>query len=113
MKPTNPAKINLHNIKRFLQGWIRYILYQLSKTKYFKKVSETSLALLEPHKKEQFEWRLMTMKKECLKGGHCVICGCQTPQLQMSDEACEGACYPDMMDVETWKQYKIDNQIIV
>lgn len=111
--PLRPAKINLKNIHKFIQGWIRFILYKLSNAKYLKRISETSLALLDNHKKEQFEWRLMTMDKECLSKGHCKICGCQTPQLQMADEACDGNCYPAMMDKDTWNEYKTKNQIII
>lgn len=53
------------------------------------------------------------MNQECLKKGNCVICGCQTPQLQMTDESCDGKCYPEMMDKETWEKYKKENQIVI
>lgn len=111
MKPSNPAKITPSNIKRFIQGWIRYILYKLTYRKtYLSKVSD-SFSFLPKHKAEQFEWRLIVANKDCIKSGACVICGCQTPQLQMSDSTCEGKCYPEMMDEVTWNKYKKDNLI--
>lgn len=108
--PTEPAKINLRNIKKFLQGWTRYIYYLLSKNKFAKKVGD-SLNLLPSYKQEQFNYRLQVMNKECLTSGHCVICGCGTPELQMADEACEGKCYPEMMEEKEWVDFKINNNI--
>lgn len=105
-------KITWTNIKKFITGWFRYIIYKLSKFKFVAKVAE-DLNLLSPHKVEQFKWRLSVMKSECLTSGACVICGCETPQLQMTNEACEGKCYPEMMDQETWDKYKEDNKIII
>jgi hypothetical protein len=53
------------------------------------------------------------MNQECLKSGHCIICGCQTPQLQMCDESCEGNCYPEMMSKQDWEKYKKENRVIL
>jgi hypothetical protein len=108
-----PAKINWINVKRYLQGWKRYFLYRLTQRKHLLgKVADT-FPVLSQEKKEQFEWRLIVMNEKCLQGGACIICGCDTPQLQMIDEACEGKCYPDMMDKETWRKYKEDNSIVI
>lgn len=98
------AKINLKNIKRFLQGWYRYILYKLQKHE-----DPESLNLLPLHKQEQFRYRLQIMDKQCLADGKCKICGCETPQLQMIDDACEGKCYPNMMSKEEWDEFKRRN----
>ena len=107
LKPTNPAKITLRNIKRYIQGWMRFILFR-----YFN-ADGKDLKLLRHHEVEQFKWRLQVMNPECLKNEKCVICGCQTPQLQMCGEACEGGCYPDMMNKPNWEKYKAENQIII
>lgn len=112
-KPTSPEKITFKNILRYLQGWKRYIVYYLTKRSIFLKRVSDSIDLLPKHKKEQFEWRLLVMNKKCLQGGNCVICGCQTPQLQMIDDACSGKCYPKMMDEKEWNEYKIKNHIII
>lgn len=114
MKPSNPAKINLTNIKKFFQGWFRYIIYFLTKrTIILKRLEENEIMFLPKHKKEQFEWRLMVANPKCIEGGSCIICGCYTPQLQMTDAACEGKCYPEMMNEEDWKNFKKQNQIII
>lgn len=107
IKPSNPAKITLHNIKRFVQGWYRFLLFR-----YFSE-DGADLKLLKKHQAEQFKWRLRVMNPECLENKACVICGCQTPQLQMSGEACEGKCYPDMMNAQQWEDYKKENQILI
>lgn len=88
-KPMNPAKINFKNIKKFIQGWTRSIILKLSKNKFINKFVE-DLKLLPSYKVEQYEWRLKVMNPECLNSGKCIICGCETPYLQMSDEKCEG-----------------------
>ena len=69
--------------------------------------------LLPEEQQEQFQYRLQVMNKECLKRGECIICGCQTPQLQLVDDSCEGNCYPPFMSKEIWNQYKLDNNIYV
>jgi len=100
-EPKNKAKISLKNIGRFLQGYSRMF-------------SET-FGLLEKHKQEQVIWR-SEQAKECLKNGSCLYCGCDTPAKFYSDEACEDPqrqCYPSMMDVPTWEQYKAEHQITI
>jgi len=110
---TNPAKINLKNIWKFITGWIRYILYKATTSKYLKKIG-ADIHLLPEHQIEQFKWRIQQVTQKspkCLEDGKCVICGCETPQLQMASPKCEGNCYPDMMDADAWKKYKSENQI--
>lgn len=103
------SKITLKNIKRFIQGWYRWIVYKLSKTKTIPE----SLALLPAHKREQYEWRLKVMNQECLTKGACIVCGCDTPQLQMIDDACENDCYPKMMDEDEWRRFKDTKRITI
>lgn len=110
--PSNPAKITLHNIKRFIQGWVRYFILKNSKNPLVKKFAN-DLKVLQPHQVEQYNWRLTVMNPECLSSGHCVICGCETPQLQMCGDACEGNCYPAMMSKEEWEAFKLKNQIVL
>ena len=100
-KPEKKAKVNLTNIRRFIQGYAR-------------KFSET-FGLLEKYKQEQVIWRGMEAI-ECANNGSCVYCGCDTPAKFYSDEACEDPvrkCYPTMMPEEVWDKYKIDNNITI
>jgi hypothetical protein len=46
------------------------------------------------------------MKKECYDNGECIMCGCSTTALQMCNKACEGKCYPAMMDKKMWVKFK-------
>lgn len=114
MKPTNPAKITLKNIKNFFQGWVRYIRFKIanSNNKLIKEGLKDAVVLA-PHLEEQFKWRLQVTNPECLKEGKCIHCGCETPMKQMAGEGCEVGCYPDMMEPEEWNLFKKENQIII
>ena len=43
----------------------------------------------------------------CFVEGACKECGCATTALQMSSEACEGNCYPKMINEKRWKEIKV------
>ncbi len=45
------------------------------------------------------------MEKECYSQGHCKLCGCDTPHLQMANKPCEKPCYPRMMSKSKWKDF--------
>jgi hypothetical protein len=89
------AKINLKNIKAYLQGNTRSLLRSVFPD------------ALPDHIEEQFAWRC-EMAKECLKAGKCKVCGCSTPELFLASKACENnpPCYPEMMDKETWDKFE-------
>lgn len=76
----------------YIQGNVRYILYY----SWFKWTIRT-------HILDQIEFRLMVMNPKCYLSGSCVMCGCQTPHLQMSNKKCDGGCYPKM---STKKEYE-------
>jgi len=86
--------IKIKDVIAYFQGNIRYSLYY-SKFRF----------LLRKHIVEQYEFRIMVMKEECLLRGHCVKCGCKTTHLQFANKACEGKCYPAMMSKKKWKEY--------
>ena len=91
------AKINLHNIKSYIQGNWRAALLE-----YYPDG-------LSPHIEEQYYWRIKQVQEkspECLEKGKCKICSCDTPELFMADKACEGNCYPEMMDECEWEKFK-------
>lgn len=46
------------------------------------------------------------MNDECLDQGSCVICGCETTELQMCNKSCDKPCYPPMMTATKWKYFK-------
>jgi hypothetical protein len=57
---------------------------------------------------EQYEWRLgmvQQRKPECISGGACTECGCDTPDKFWEPDGCE-TCYPDWMDENTWNLFK-------
>lgn len=87
---------NLSDILHYIIGNLRYRLYY------------SSLYVLIPsHIRQQIEARVKSMKPECYALGSCILCGCRTTELQMSNKKCEGGCYPRMMNRILWKNMKL------
>jgi hypothetical protein len=66
------------------------------------------------HIEEQYSHRIDLVSKEspeCISSKQCKICSCETPDLFLSDDPCEGGCYPRMMDKEAWEKYKKANNV--
>lgn len=87
------SKITVKNIISYVQGNIRYRLYY-SRFRF----------LIREHIREQYEYRIRVMKKECYESGNCVICGCKTTNLQFANKPCDGNCYPRMMSKKEWNK---------
>lgn len=85
-------ELTFKNIFYYIQGNIRYKLYYSDLFKW----------LIRKHIKEQIEYRIKVMNRECYYNGSCIKCGCQTTHLQMCNKACEGSCYPEMFDKVEW-----------
>lgn len=99
--------MKINNIFAYIQGNIRYHLYY---SKHFK-------FLIRKHIREQIEYRINSMNRECYSNGSCIKCGCSTTHLQMADKKCEGSCYPIMISNkgvwEFWKKSKITVEILI
>jgi len=78
----------------FIQGHCRQTLYY------------SYPALLRKHIKEQIEWRMLVVDKECWNSGQCKICGCSQPALLMCDKPCDKPCYFPMLNKGEWKFFK-------
>lgn len=88
-------KFNLYDIIAYIQGNIRYQLY------------DTKWSWLIPkHIEEQIDARIKSMKKQCYDQGSCIKCGCRTTHLQMANKPCDGDCYPEMVSEHKWKYMK-------
>ena len=85
-------KINWENIKAYIQGNLRYKLWYSKRWKF----------LIRSHIKQQIIYRINSMKVDCFNEGACIRCGCKTINLQLSNKACEGFCYPKMMNKKDW-----------
>jgi len=99
-------RITIENICYYVQGNIRYRLYY----SWFR-------WLLREHIREQIIFRINSMNRVCYDRGSCIVCGCVTTQLQMSDKVCAGNCYPKMFTKKEWESLKrrecmyiVDNQ---
>ena len=103
-KYKNPAKLTGKNIKGYLQGNIRQLL------------ALTDIMKPEPHILEQTQYRLHEVSlrsPECLTDDGCKHCGCNIPDKVFEDRACEGDCYPEMMNSKDWNDFKLKNNINV
>lgn len=85
------SKHPLRDIISYFEGNLRYRVYY-NRWKF----------LIRKHIKEQIDYRIRIMKPECYRLGSCTVCGCQTTQLQMATKACDGLCYPPLMDKDSW-----------
>lgn len=90
------AKVTMTNVISYIIGNLRYKLYY---SKFFS-------FLIRKHIKEQIDFRIKHMDKECYNSGSCKVCGCTTTALQMAAKSCDGLCYPEMMEENCWKIFK-------
>lgn len=88
-------QINLKNIIAYFQGMLRYKWYY-GKFKF----------LIRTHIREQIDFRIKVMDKECLNQGSCKLCGCMVTGLQMANKMCDKPCYPVMLSKKEWKKFK-------
>lgn len=92
---------SLADIVDYFRGNIRYKLYYSHMNN-----------LLPKHIKEQIDFRInLMMDKECYNRGSCKMCGCTTTNLQMANKPCEGHCYPQLVDKESWYDFKMNGVI--
>lgn len=89
------TKINLKNIKAYIQGKVRKYLYY-----------SRFRCLLRSHIREQIHTRILSMDLECFWVGQCKLCGCETTALQMANKACDKPCYPKMLSKSEWQDMK-------
>lgn len=92
------AKINLENIKGFLQGNTR-------------KIFDEWFNLSQTHIKEQAVWRLERIKRispECYIKDECSECGCQISSKVFESRGCSDnqKCYPSLYLKEDWEKAK-------
>ena len=88
-------KMNLKNIRAYLEGKLRYKLYY-----------SNFVFLIPKHIREQIEVRINSMDPQCYNEGQCKMCGCQTTALQMANKACDKPCYPKMLSISKWHLFK-------
>lgn len=101
-KASDPAKINISNIKGVIQSLSRKVQRNISGFE------------LDEHIYEQIIWRRTEVEKKspkCWNENECKICGCDVLGKTMEDRSCEGKCYTAMMNKEEWEEYKIINNI--
>ena len=93
------SKINLKNIKSYIQGNLRY---------HFK-----TILPLPDHLKEQYYYRLYKCKDDCLKSSKqlCEGCGCPVIKKAFASESCNLERFPNFLSGSKWREYKEQNNI--
>lgn len=86
---------SLEDVIDYFRGMIRYRLWN---SKYY--------FFIPLHIREQINFRIEVMDKDCFENGTCKLCGCMTTALQMANKACEKPCYPHMLNKKDWKSFK-------
>ena len=100
------GKVKMSDAKEYIIGHLRHKLY-------YNKFSSLR-SLLPQYIREQIDFRIKVMDKECYNNGQCKICGCETTALQMANKSCDKPCYPVMMSKKQWnffKRYKFMNDV--
>lgn len=93
----NKPKINLKNIKSFLEGNSKMLL--------------ASAGIQQEHIKEQVAYRMLICS-DCMKEGACKVCHCDLPgKLYVSESCNKGERFPNLMSRSDWDKYKNDNDI--
>lgn len=111
------GKRPIKDVWYYIQGNVRYTLWYWKSnynysSKYIRYIYLIPLHKLIPsYIREQIEYRIKWMNKECYNQGSCIKCGCQTTHLQMCNKACEGNCYPQMMTKSQWSRYNTFREI--
>lgn len=82
------------------------IAYNIGNYRYKLFYSKNLKKLIRKHISEQIQVRINSMNKDCYDKGACIICGCSTTALQMANKACDGNCYPKMLNKVEWKKLK-------
>lgn len=113
--------ITLKNIIHFFTGNIRYKNFkkQLSTIDFSKYENEYNWEGVNDnmklsHVQEQFIYRMFLVdlsSPQCITTKACRICGCDTPQLFFAKKACEGSCYPELLNQKDWENYKKEKSI--
>lgn len=90
-------KINLNNIKQFIEGNLNMLEDELlGKPNYYK---------------EQILYRISKCP-DCNRLGKCIVCGCDVPGKHYVATSCNsGDRFPDLMNEEDWKLYKVEKGI--
>lgn len=70
------------------------------------------LNILPLHEKEQVMYRAQICKDDCIILGYCKYCGCNVPgKLYVSESCNNGELFPNIMNMEEWEKFKIQNNI--
>lgn len=89
----------------YFRGMFRYHCYY-SKKKWIRN-------LIPCYIKEQIDFRIKVMDRECYNSGSCKMCGCMTTALQMANKSCEKPCYPPIVNKRLWYKWTTKTNCVI
>ncbi len=93
-------KITLSNVRSFIRGHANMYLDKLGR--------------YPEHKQEQILYRLSLCVKDCVPANACKYCSCPPKKKVYDPVSCnKGARFPDMLNEEDWKTYKVKHKIVI
>jgi hypothetical protein len=98
------SKINKKNIISFIQGNTRMLAKELGEI--------TRFPLLAVHIQEQVLYR-KSLCEDCLLQEKCMYCGCSVPGKLYSTKTCGSGRWGDLLPLEEWEIFKIQNNIVI
>lgn len=101
--------LNKAHIKSYLQAKIRRGLLSSAASKLLTAEAQEYFGL-PLYKQEIIIWRTYNLQfnnqgRECLKKNECP-CGCVTSEVLLADASCDKGCFPEMLSLSEWKQFK-------
>lgn len=91
-------RITLTNIKSFIEGNTKMFL--------------SDLGVQPQHLQEQYAYRMLQCKDDCVVSKECKYCGCSFPgKIYVSKSCNNGERFPDLMSAKEWEEFKKENKI--
>ena len=91
-------KITLSNIKSYIEGNTKLFL--------------STIGAQPEHLQEQYAYRMLQCKDDCMMTNECKECGCDTMgKIHVSKSCNNGERFPDLMSKIDWEEFKIKNEI--
>ena len=91
-------QVTIKNIKAYIEGNTNMFL--------------SDLRVQPIHLQEQYAYRMLQCKDDCVVNKECKYCGCKVPGKLYTSKSCNnGERFPDLMSAKEWEEFKINNNI--
>lgn len=109
--------LTFSHVKSFIQAKLRRAVLSSDFINILERNNIDTYIFLPKHKREQIIWRISMLQthpqgKQCLINNECP-CKCTTSEVILADSACDKLCFPEMLNVNDWEKYKLQNKFHV